>query len=396
MTRPLAALGRRRRHGRGDRAARRPVRHAVAARRAGRAPPAVASADRCPLRCAHWPSACSARATRVLVGAPPRLPAQGALIVEAVHRIVGELNRKHTRRRAVDRRRQRRGHGEPGVRLAVGPAAAHRAPGRAGWSTNRCASTPTRLLADRARSMRCCGWRASTPSRRRRTPRCRSSCSAIPALAARCSRPGTRLHPGHDARHRQRRPPVPHRRHRADAAARRARRRLPTRRRGGAAAAAGAAAEERRMSATLLRGGQRDRPDERASTAVRDIVVRDGRIVAPAARRDLSTDDDRRQRLRRDGRRHRHAHAHRRRQGQPRAHADGRGPPRRRRPAGRCPTTRSSSPPAATARRARWPPATATSRWATPRPSSRRWCRATRAMPTWRWATCRCSTTAPT
>lgn len=30
----------------------------------------------------------------VLVGAPPRLPAQGALIVEAMHRIVGELNRK--------------------------------------------------------------------------------------------------------------------------------------------------------------------------------------------------------------------------------------------------------------------------------------------------------------
>ena len=30
----------------------------------------------------------------VLVGAPARLPAQGALIVEAVHRIVGELNRK--------------------------------------------------------------------------------------------------------------------------------------------------------------------------------------------------------------------------------------------------------------------------------------------------------------
>jgi formylmethanofuran dehydrogenase subunit B len=30
----------------------------------------------------------------VLVGAPPRLPAQGALIVEVLHRIVGELNRK--------------------------------------------------------------------------------------------------------------------------------------------------------------------------------------------------------------------------------------------------------------------------------------------------------------
>lgn len=30
----------------------------------------------------------------VLIGAPPRLPAQGALIVEVVHRIVGELNRK--------------------------------------------------------------------------------------------------------------------------------------------------------------------------------------------------------------------------------------------------------------------------------------------------------------
>lgn len=30
----------------------------------------------------------------VLVGAPPRLPAQGALVIEAVHRIVGELNRK--------------------------------------------------------------------------------------------------------------------------------------------------------------------------------------------------------------------------------------------------------------------------------------------------------------
>ncbi|WP_341886714.1 formylmethanofuran dehydrogenase [Variovorax sp. YR752] len=30
----------------------------------------------------------------VLVGAPPRLPAQGALLIEAVHRIVGELNRK--------------------------------------------------------------------------------------------------------------------------------------------------------------------------------------------------------------------------------------------------------------------------------------------------------------
>jgi formylmethanofuran dehydrogenase subunit B len=29
----------------------------------------------------------------VLVGAPPRLPAQGALLIEAVHRIVGELNR---------------------------------------------------------------------------------------------------------------------------------------------------------------------------------------------------------------------------------------------------------------------------------------------------------------
>lgn len=30
----------------------------------------------------------------VLVGSPPRLPAQGALIVEVMHRIVGELNRK--------------------------------------------------------------------------------------------------------------------------------------------------------------------------------------------------------------------------------------------------------------------------------------------------------------
>ncbi len=30
----------------------------------------------------------------VLVGAPPRLPGQGALLIEAVHRIVGELNRK--------------------------------------------------------------------------------------------------------------------------------------------------------------------------------------------------------------------------------------------------------------------------------------------------------------
>lgn len=30
----------------------------------------------------------------VLVGSPPRLPAQGALIVEVLHRIVGELNRK--------------------------------------------------------------------------------------------------------------------------------------------------------------------------------------------------------------------------------------------------------------------------------------------------------------
>ena len=43
-----------------------------------------------------------------------------------------------------------------------------------------------------------------------------------------------------------------------------------------------------------------------------------------------------------------------------------------------------------------WRPATATPRWATPPASSRRCCRPTRARRTWRWATRRSSTRAPT
>ena len=46
--------------------------------------------------------------------------------------------------------------------------------------------------------------------------------------------------------------------------------------------------------------------------------------------------------------------------------------------------------------RARSRPATATRRWATPPPSSRRCWPPTRARRTWRWATRRSSTTAPT
>ena len=156
----------------------------------------------------------------VLVGAPARLPAQGALIVEAVHRIVGSLNRSDARRGAVDRRRQRRGHREPGVHLAVGPAAAFARGARAGWSMSRWPST-RRGCWPTARSMRCCGCRASTPSAVPPPNRLPMVVLGHPALAAALPArgPGDRLHPGGHAGHRQRRPPVPHRRHGADAAA---------------------------------------------------------------------------------------------------------------------------------------------------------------------------------
>lgn len=56
---------------------------ALLADRAVTAPPALRSLVQ-QLRAARY---------AVLVGAPPRLPGQGALLIEAVHRIVGELNR---------------------------------------------------------------------------------------------------------------------------------------------------------------------------------------------------------------------------------------------------------------------------------------------------------------
>ena len=84
------------------------------------------------------------------------------------------------------------------------------------------------------------------------------------------------------------------------------------------------------MSSFRLRGGRVVDPTQAEPTACATSSC----ATAASSRRSGEHVDagDRRQRLRRDGRRHRHAHPHRRRQGQPRAPADGRRPPRRRQP----------------------------------------------------------------
>jgi formylmethanofuran dehydrogenase subunit A len=134
------------------------------------------------------------------------------------------------------------------------------------------------------------------------------------------------------------------------------------------------------MASTILRGGHVVDPLHGPSVQ-RDIAVRDGRIVAAAPSETFDLDLDARGCTVMAGGIDLHTHigggkVNLARALMPEDHRDGSGNP--------------IAPPA------RWPPATAMSRWATPRRSSRRWWPATRAMPTWRWATCRCSTTAPT
>ena len=124
----------------------------------------------------------------MLVGAPARLPAQGALIVEAVHRVVASLNRT-TRAAALW---IGGGNGAATVNQVFawlsGLPLRSRA-GPRGWSTNRCASTrhacwPTVL------SMRCCGWPASMPARCRRRTALPMVVLGHPALASALRRTG--------------------------------------------------------------------------------------------------------------------------------------------------------------------------------------------------------------
>ena len=206
------------------------------------------------------------------------LPAHGALIYELVERLVATLNIDTRAAMLPLAGARRRLDGEPGVRLAVRPAAAlarRRARPRA---RTRASSTPSGC-SPTARSMRCSGSRATAASPRRRRTTCRASCSAIrrrrrrrPRTAPRCSSRSRRPASA-------RRACVPHRRRGADAARRDLRERCQARRRARAIErGVGGRAPGRSEPARAL-GGPADALVGRG--AVMTLRIRGGRVIDP-------------------------------------------------------------------------------------------------------------------
>ena len=129
----------------------------------------------------------------------------GALIVETVNRIVERLNMTTRAACAVDRRRRRSRHGQPGVHLAVGPAAAfarraRRARARTGLLRHRAAARRRRgrrpavgelfRRPEHAAGDRRCRCLSSAPPRSPRPARVRAACSS-PSRPRASVRPAT-------------------------------------------------------------------------------------------------------------------------------------------------------------------------------------------------------------
>ncbi len=140
--------------------------------------------DRVPAELGALSARLKAARYAVLVYESARLPAQGALIIEAIQRIVGTLNRS-TRAASLP---LGGGDGASTVNQVFawlsGSARCARGPGRWAWSTSRCALTQNACWRT-ARPTRCCGCRATAPSPRHLPRMRRASCSAIRPCACR-------------------------------------------------------------------------------------------------------------------------------------------------------------------------------------------------------------------
>ena len=359
---------------------RRAERAGRRARRAAMRRPALRRPGRAQLRGARY---------AVLVWEAAPAAAHGALVVEAIQRLVATLNRSTRAAAFALGGSDGAATVQPGVHLAVGPAAAHARRAAAAWSTSRMRFDAAAAAGRRRGRCAAVGLElraANLPPPAAALPRVDRS--AIPALAAACGRAR------HACSSRCRTPGIGSAGHlfRTDGVVvlpltRAVRRRAAERRDGDRCDRCASRRGERVMTTTCACAAAASSTRPTASTASCATCA-----CATAASSTLPP--------RRAGRRRRstrsgcvvmaggidlHTHigggkVNLARLLMPEDHRRGRDPwPR--------PPTRSSCRPAAAARRARWPPATATSRWATPRPSSRRWWPATRATPTWRWAT---------